>query len=111
MITLIKVIHSAIFFAMAASLGLIAWAAVTGQPSRITWAAVALLIVEVGAVALARGDCPLTLYAERLGASSGSVVDLFLPRWLADRAFVLGGSVFLVSLLVLSLRLALRAAN
>ena len=111
MITIIKVIHSAIFFAMAGSLGLIAWAAATGRPTRLTWAALALLIVEVGAVALARGDCPLTLYAERLGASSDSVVDIFLPRWLADRAFVLGGGLFLMSLLVLSVRLALGEAR
>ncbi len=107
MITLIKLIHSAVFLAIATSLGIVSWAAVTGQPSRLTWAALAILIVELGAVMLARGACPLTVYAERLGATSGSVVDLFLPRWLADRAFTLGGAVFLASLFVLSLRLAL----
>ena len=109
MIMLIKVVHSAIFLAMATSLGLVTWAALTGTPTRLTWAALALLIVEVGAVLLARGECPLTVYAERLGASSGSVVDLFLPRWLAIRAFSLGGTLFLVALFVLSLRLALGA--
>lgn len=111
MITLVKIVHSIIFLAIAASLGLIFWAAVTGTPSRLTWAALALLIVEIGAVALARGECPLTLYAERLGASSGSVVGLFLPRWLAERAFVLGGGLLLISLLVLSLRLAMSSAG
>ena len=105
MITFIRIVHSAIFFAMTASLGLITWAAITGVPTRATWAAIALLIAEVGAVVLARGDCPLTVYAERLGAPSGSVVDIFLPRWLADRAFVIGGAVFLISLFALSLRL------
>ena len=107
MITLVKLVHSAIFLTIAWSLGVIAWAAYTGRPSRMTWAALAILTVEVSAVALARGACPLTVYAERLGATSGSVVDLFLPRWLADRAFTVGGGVLLISLLVLSLRLAL----
>src|SRR5213075_302912 len=66
MIALIKVIHSAVFVAIATSLGLITWAAITGRPSRLTWLALAVVTVEVAAVVLARGDCPLTTYTERL---------------------------------------------
>jgi hypothetical protein len=106
MITLVKLVHSVVFMALCASLGLLAHAAFTGQPSRVTWIAVAVLILEIGAVAASRGACPLTAYAERLGARSGSVVEWFLPAWLAVRAFEAGGALFLLSLFVLALRLA-----
>ena len=107
MITLIKAIHSVVFLAIATSLGIISWAAVTGRPSRITWIALAVVSVEIAAVAMARGSCPLTAFTERLGATSGSIVELFLPRWLASRAFTVGGAVFVTALFVLSIRLAL----
>ena len=32
-----------------------------------------------------RGHCPLTRLVEDLGADSGRVSDIFLPRWFADR--------------------------
>jgi hypothetical protein len=38
-ITFIKIVHSAIFLAIATSLGFVGWAAITGQPSRLTWVA------------------------------------------------------------------------
>ena len=107
MIALIKLVHSFVFVALCASLGLLAMAALTGQSSRLTWIAVAILVLEIGAVAASRGACPLTVYAERLGARSGSVVEWFLPAWLAARAFEAGGALFLFSLFVLALRLAL----
>ena len=53
-----------------------------------------MVLIE-GFILLANGwRCPLTVYAERLGAPSGSVTDLFLPRWLADRAFLVCGGTF-----------------
>ena len=32
-----------------------------------------------------RFQCPLRAVAEELGAESGQVTDIFLPRWFADR--------------------------
>jgi hypothetical protein len=94
MVFFIKFVHSIVFLLLCASLAVLA--------------ALATISVEIGAVAMARGACPLTIAAERLGAPSGSVVDLFLPAWLARRAFGVGGAIFLVSLFALSIRLALR---
>ena len=107
-IAVVKTIHSLVFFGLVASLAVVAWAALTGRPTRLTWNALAIVMFEVGAVGLCRGTCPLTTLAERMGAESGSVTDLFLPKWLADQVFVLGGGALVVSLFVLSLRLARR---
>ena len=107
MIALIKFVHSLVFFVLCGSLGLLVFAAATGHVSRLTWIATASLVFEIGAVAASRGACPLTVYAEKLGAASGSVVEWFLPGWLAVRAFEVGGGLFLLSLFVLAIRLAL----
>ena len=40
--------------------------------------------------------CPLTPLAEELGATSGSVTDLYLPRAVSDRVPVIGVSALLV---------------
>jgi hypothetical protein len=107
MIAFIKFVHSLVFMVLCGSLGLLAFAAATGNVSRWTWIATASLVFEIGAVAASRGACPLTIYAEKLGAASGSVVEWFLPRWLAVRAFEVGGGLFLLSMFVLSIRLAI----
>jgi hypothetical protein len=51
------------------------------------------------------GICPLTLLAERRGATRGSVADLFLPKWLADRIFPICGTTYAVAVLVIVVRL------
>ena len=40
--------------------------------------------------------CPLTPLAEQLGATSGSVTDIYLPAWISERIPLFGGSVLLV---------------
>ncbi len=46
----------------------------------------------------------LTLLAERLGAVRGSVADIFLPKWFADRIFPICSTTYLVALVVIILR-------
>jgi hypothetical protein len=48
--------------------------------------------------------CPLTILAERLGASDGAVADLFLPKWFADRIFPVCGTTFLIACALLVVR-------
>ena len=46
----------------------------------------------------------LTLLAERAGAASGSVADIFLPKWFADRIFPICGTTYVIALIVIILR-------
>lgn len=84
-ITIIKVIHSAIFLANSISIVHIFWAGVRNRPSRWTGLALAAALGESAVFVVNRGRCPLTTLVEYLGAESGRVSDIFLPRWFADR--------------------------
>ncbi len=61
------------------------WAGTRNRPSRWTGLALAAALGESAVFVVNRGRCPLTTLVEYLGAESGRVSDIFLPRWFADR--------------------------
>jgi hypothetical protein len=77
--TFIRAIHSAVFWI---ELGAITWlvaTGVTGRRDRTVGVAAGLIAAE-GAVWIGNDRvCPLTPLAERYGANSGSVSDIWLP--------------------------------
>lgn len=81
----IKLVHSVIFLSVAASVLHVFYAGITNRGSRLTAIALALSLGESLVFAANRFRCPLRGLAEELGAESGQVTDIFLPRWLADR--------------------------
>jgi hypothetical protein len=75
----VKSVHSAVFLV---ELAAIAWVAVTGligRRDRTVAVAAGAIALESAVFVVNRGTCPLTPLAERLGAGSGSVSDIFLP--------------------------------
>jgi hypothetical protein len=79
----LKVVHTLIWFSVEASMMYVLYKGVRGQSDRRAATAGAIVAGET-AVFLANGArCPLTGLAESLGAESGSVTDLYLPKWLA----------------------------
>ncbi len=81
----VKLVHSAIFLSVAASVAHVFYAGITNRGSRITGIALALALGESSVFVANRFHCPLRTLAEDLGAESGQVTDIFLPRWFADR--------------------------
>jgi len=81
----LKLVHSAIFLVNSAAILHIFVAGIRDRPSRWTGPALALALAESTVFVANRGRCPLTTVAEALGAESGRVSDIFLPRWCADR--------------------------
>jgi hypothetical protein len=81
----IKLVHSLIFLSIAASILQVFYAGITNRSSRWTTFSLTLAVGECLVFAGNRFRCPLTGLAESLGAESGQVTDIFLPRWLADR--------------------------
>ena len=59
-------------------------------------AAASIAIAETIVYASNNQVCPLTPLAEQLGATSGSVTDIYLPAWVSERIPVFGGSVLLI---------------
>ena len=103
-IVAIKATHSAIFLGLLASLLVFAQRGVAGRSDRL--AAITGSVVAVEAlVFLGNGRrCPLTDAVESLGATKGSVTDIFLPSFIASRIFTVTAPLF-------GLSLALHARN
>ena len=79
----LKVVHTLIWFSVEASMMYVLYKGARGHSDRRAAIGGAIVAGET-AVFLANGArCPLTGFAERLGAESGSVTDLYLPKWLA----------------------------
>ena len=101
----IKLIHTGIFVALSGCVLYVLLSGALNHITRWTWGAVIAIVVE-GLVLLASGGkCPLTAMAERRGTPHGSVADIFLPRWFADRIFPICTTLFLVGCVLVAVRL------
>ena len=104
-ITHIKIVHTAIFWILSSCVLYVLYSGLANDVNEGTWVAVGLVILE-GVVLVASGwICPLTILAERLGATRGSVADIFLPKWFADRIFPICGTTYLIACIILVARL------
>lgn len=101
----IKVVHTAIFWILSLCVAYALFCGIADRVGPWTWVALGLLLLESVALALSGWRCPLTTFAERQGALSGSVADLFLPAWLADRIFPVCGTAFAIALVLIAWRL------
>ncbi len=103
-ITFIKSAHTLAFIALSVANLLVLYSALTGRVTATTGVAMALVLGE-GIVLILNGwSCPLTTYAEKLGAVSGQVTDIFLPKWFADRIFSTCGGLLAFSVLLFIIR-------
>jgi tetrahydromethanopterin S-methyltransferase subunit E len=101
----IKVVHTLIFWVLS---GCVVYALYCGVADRVTawtWVAVGLLLIESVILAASGWTCPLTLLAERQGAGRGSVADIFLPKWCADRIFPVCGTAYGLAVVLIVWRL------
>jgi hypothetical protein len=96
----IKAIHTALFFSIAAALVLTLWDGLHGRPSRRTAIAGAVVAAETATYLSNNQVCPLTPLAEQVGATRGSVVDMFLPAAVARRIPFVAGSAALLSMVL-----------
>ncbi len=102
LVFLIKLVHTLIFFGLSASNFTILYAAIVNRVTRWTKLALVAMCLE-GIVLILNGwDCPLRTWAEALGEERGSVTDIFLSKWLADRIFTLCTPLLVVSSVVLA---------
>jgi hypothetical protein len=82
-VAVVKSVHTLVFLVMLSS---ILWLVVSGvgrRRDRSVGVAASLVAIEAGAFMANDGVCPLTPLAERLGATRGSVSDIFLPEVVA----------------------------
>jgi hypothetical protein len=88
-LVVVKVVHSLIYFFIEFCMGYLIYAGLKGREDRRTAIAAGVVAGESFIFLGNRCRCPLTGVAEDLGASRGSVTDIYLPRWLASNIFPL----------------------
>lgn len=101
----IKLLHTVIFWILSICVLYSLFSGISGQITLWTWVAVGLVVIESIVLMLFGWTCPLTLLAEQLGAERGSVADIFLPKWFADRIFPVCGTTFALAVVILLIRL------
>lgn len=101
----IKLVHTLVFWVLSSCVLYSLYSGVAGCLTTWTWVAVGLVLIESVVLAACGGTCPLTILAERQGALSGSVTDIFLPKWFADRIFPVCGTLYVVALGLIGWRL------
>jgi hypothetical protein len=84
----------------------VAWDGLRARPGRRTAVAAAIALGETAVYLSNNRVCPLTPLAEELGAASGTVTDLYLPRWVSERIPVIAGTALLAGLVLNGLALA-----
>ena len=101
----IKLVHTLIFWILSLCVLYALYSGVAGRITVWTWVAVGLLVLESTVLVVSGWTCPLTILAEQRGAVRGSVADIFLPKWFADRIFPICGTMYGVALLAIVFRL------
>lgn len=96
----VKLIHTVIFWILSACVLYALFSGIVDRITTWTWIAVGLVMIESVVLAASGWTCPLTILTERLGAVRGSVADIFLPKWFADRIFPVCGTTYGVALLL-----------
>jgi len=100
----IKLLHTVVFWILSLCVVYALYSGIADRVTTWTWVAVGLLLLESVVLVLSGWTCPLTILAERQGAVRGSVADIFLPKWLADRIFPVCGTAYGIALVLLVLR-------
>ena len=101
----IETFHTVIFIILSGLLFALLYEVIFDRITMLTWIAVGAFVIE-GLILITNGwKCPLTTYAEGLGAAHGQVTDILLPKWFADRVFQVYGGLFALAILVLVFRL------
>ena len=82
-VTAIKVFHTLVWLSIESCVVYVLYEGFAGRTGRRAGVAGAVVAGEVLVFAANGFRCPLTDLAERHGADSGSVTELYLPRWFA----------------------------
>jgi hypothetical protein len=98
-LVLVKLIHTAVWAVIAASILALPLVALRG---RLDWALAltVLVVAEVGVLLANRWRCPLTDVAARYTDDRIVGFDIYLPRWLAENNKNIFGVLFLLGELV-----------
>lgn len=79
----VKAVHTLAWFTIEAAMVYVLYSGIRGRSDRRAGVAGAVVFAETAVFAGNGFHCPLTAVAQRLGDSTGSVTDIYLPKWFA----------------------------
>ncbi|MCX6498666.1 MAG: hypothetical protein NTU93_07670 [Arthrobacter sp.] len=79
----VKAVHTFAWFTIEAAVAYVLYAGIRGRSDRKAGVAGAVVFAETAIFAANGFHCPLTAVAKRLGDATGSVTDIYLPKWFA----------------------------
>lgn len=101
----IKIFHTAVWVFFNVVIFYLLYAVVADRIDRWAWICLALIAAECVVLLIFKMACPLTLVARRYSSSREPDFDIYLPRWLAKYNKLIYGTVVVVILIGLVLRL------
>jgi hypothetical protein len=104
-LTLIKVIHTAIWVFFNVVLFYLFYAVSTNKIDRWVWIGIGLILMEGVVLMVFKNMCPITVIARRYSQSRKDNFDIFLPNWLARYNKLIYSTFFVLILLLLVYRL------
>jgi hypothetical protein len=82
-LTAVKSFHTLAWFLIEACMAYVLYAGIRGRTDRRTGLAASVVAGETLIFAANGFHCPLTAVARKLGDETGSVTDIYLPKWFA----------------------------
>jgi hypothetical protein len=105
-LTIIKLIHTAIWVFFNIVIFYVLYAAISGNIDTGVWVCTGIVLLEAVVLLIFKMKCPLTVIARRYSSSTRNNFDIFLPNWLAKYNKLIYTIIFVVSLIILLYRVA-----
>ena len=96
-LVVIKTVHTVVWLSVESCVVYLVYAGLRGRSDRRVAIAGSVVAGETLIFAANGFRCPLTHLAERAGAKSGSVTDIYLPRWFAHNLPALHAPVLITA--------------
>ncbi|WP_424364801.1 hypothetical protein [Maribacter sp.] len=100
----IKLVHTLIWLFFVLVIFYILYSGITDHINSFTWIAIGLVILEGIVLLLFKMFCPLTLVARKYSTSKKDNFDIFLPNWLARYNKKIFTTIYLISVLIVLVR-------
>lgn len=107
MIKLIKTVHTFTWLIMTSAVFYTLFCGITGKFNNLLWFAIGLIILEGTILLFNKGNCPLTNLAKKYTRNKSYNFDIYIPNWLAKINKTTFGTLFLIGLILIFLRIIL----
>lgn len=101
----VKLIHTLVWLFFVSAIFYVLFCGIKNRIGTLTWVAIGFVLLEGAVLVAFRMVCPLTIIARRYSDSTLDNFDIFLPNWLAKYNKIIFITLFLISLLIVVVRL------